>query len=229
MYSLEPASSIAGLITMSTRYALAAVEHLARRHFLASRKGAADATAFEQIRQQNIFEVLEYLSWKHVWDGNDEPIEVRGLLPVRVYLPEEDTRAQEGIARAINHLAAAFDLETVFEFREVRGSWLKTWFMNVREAAATADVAERLRKLERALELQATDLPAAQTHAVQDLLEALRLTPSAFIQIGPLLIVKQPAADFRVRTMTPDDLARLELNPALISSGGVADQAPAFS
>jgi len=229
MYSLEPALSIAGLITMSTRYANAAVEHLARLHFLASRKGAADATPFEQIRQQNIFEVLEYLSWKHVWDGNDEPIEVRGLLPVRVYLPEEDAQAQDSIATAINNLAAAFGLEIAFEFREVRGFWLKTWFMNVREAPSIADVAERLRKLERAVELRAADLPAAQAHAVKDLRKALRLTPSAFIQIGLLLIVKQPGADARVKTMTPDDLARLELNPSLISSGGVAGQPPAFS
>jgi len=214
---------------MSTRYAIAAVEHLARRHFLASRKGAGDATPFEQIRQQNIFEVLEYLSWKHVWDGNDEPIEVRGLLPVRVYLPEEDAQAQDSIATAINGLTAAFGLEIAFEFREVRGVWLKTWFMNVREAPAIADVAERLRKLERAVELQAADLPAAQMRAVKDLRKALRLTPSAFIQIGLLLIVKQPGADVRVNTMTPDDLARLELNPSLISSGGVAGQPPAFS
>jgi hypothetical protein len=149
MYSLAPAISIAGLITMSTRYAIAAVEHLARRHFLASRKGAGDATPFEQIRQQNIFEVLEYLSWKHVWDGNDEPIEVRGLLPVRVYLPEEDAQAQDSIATAINDLTAAFGLEIAFEFREVRGVWLKTWFMNVREAPAIADVAERLRRTGR--------------------------------------------------------------------------------
>jgi hypothetical protein len=213
---------------MSTRYAIAAVEHLARRHFLASRKGASDATPFEQIRQQNIFEVLEYLSWKHVWDGNDEPIEVRGLIPVRVYLPEEDPQAQDSIARAISHLAAAFDLEIAFEFREVRGSWLKTWFMNVREAPSAADVAERLRKLERAVELEAADLPAAQTHAVKDLRKALRLTPSAFIQVGLLLIVKQPGSDVRVKTLTPDDLGRLELNPSLISSGGLEGQ-PAFS
>jgi hypothetical protein len=214
---------------MSTRYAIAAVEHLARRHFLASRKGAGDATPCEQIRQQNIFEVLEYLSWKHVWDGNDEPIEVRGLLPVRVYLAEEDPRAQDSIARAINNLAAAFELEIAFEFREVRGSWLKTWFMNVREAPSAADVAERLRKLERAVELQAADLPAGQTHAVRDLRKALRQIPNAFIQIGLLLIVKQPGSDFRVRTLTPDDMARLELNPSLISTGGAGDQPPAFS
>jgi hypothetical protein len=214
---------------MSTRYAIAAVEHLARRHFMASRKGTGDATPFEQIRQQNIFEVLEYLSWKHVWDGNDEPIEVRGLLPVRVYLPEEDAQAEAGIAGAINNLAAAFDLEIAFEFREVRGSWLKTWFMNVRAAPATADVAERLRKLERAVELQAADLPAAQAHAVKDLRQALRLTPGAFIQIGLLLIVKQPGADVRVATMSPDDLARLELNPSLLASDGFAGQTAAFS
>lgn len=214
---------------MSTRYAIAAVEHLAQRHFLASRKGAGEPTAFEQIRQQNIFEVLEYLSWKHAWDGYDEPIEVRGLLPVRVYLPEDDPQAQDGIVRAINRLATAFDLEIAFEFREVRGSWLKTWFMNVREAPSSADVAERLRKLARAVQLQAADLTAAQTHAVQDLLEALRRTSAAFIQIGLLLIVRQPGADIRVKTMSPDDLAQLESNPSLISSGTVAGQPSAFS
>jgi hypothetical protein len=214
---------------MGTRYANSAVEHLARRHLLASRKSANDATPFEQIRQQNIFEVLEYLSWKHVWDGNDEPIEVRGLLPVRVYLPEEDSQAHGSISSAIKNLAAAFDLEIAFEFREVSGFWLKTWFMNVREAPSPTDVAERLRKLERAVELQAADLPAAQAHGVKDLRKALRLTPSAFIQIGLLLIVKQPGSDVRVKTLTPDDLARLELNPSLISSGGVAGQPPAFS
>ena len=64
---------------------------------------------------------------------------------------------------------------------------------------------------------------------VKDLRKALRLTPSAFIQIGLLLIIKQPGADVRVKTMTPDDLARLELNPSLISSGGVAGESPAFS
>jgi DNA-binding HxlR family transcriptional regulator len=214
---------------MSTRYSLAAVEHLARRHFLASRKGAGDATPFEQIRQQNIFEVLEYLSWKHVWDGHDEPFEVLGLLPVRVYLPEEDRQTEDSVARAINSIAAAFELDIAFEFREVRGSWLKTWFMNVRDALSSRAVAERLQKLERAVQLRGADLPQAQAHAVQSLLSALDLTPSAFVQVGLLLIVKQPEAGIRSRTMTPDDLARLELNPSLISTGGVGGQLPAFS
>jgi hypothetical protein len=195
-------------MTMSTRYAMAAVEHLARRHFLASRKAAGEPTPFEQIRQQNIFEVLEYLSWKHVWDGNDEPFEVQGLIPVRVYLPEEDQQAQADIAAAITHLAAAFDLEIAFEFREVRSSWLKTWFLNVHGAVSALEVAQRLTKLEGP--------------AVTELLRASGAARNAIIQMGPYLIIKRPtpgAGGLHVRTLTPDDLARLELNPSLIVSG----------
>jgi hypothetical protein len=110
--------------------------------------------------------------------------------------------------------------------QKFRGSWFKTWIMKVRRAASAPEVAERLKKLERALELKAVGLPQAQVdgkqaHAVAELLRALRSTPTACVQVGPLLIVKQPAAKghaIYVRALTPDDMRKLESDPSALTS-----------
>lgn len=189
---------------------------------------ARPPTSKERMREQNMLEALKYLHREQFLDGRDNTIDVARLVPVRVWLPHADKESEEKIQAAIDQIVDSFGLLISHEFPEIRGSWFKTWIMWVRRAASTPEVAERLRKLERALELKALDIPQAQVdgkqaHAVAELLRALQSTPSARIQIGPLLIVKQPAAKghaIYVRTLTPNDMLKLESDPSEFTSTG---------
>jgi hypothetical protein len=198
------------------------------QNMLLSEDALYDPAPTEIVRRQTMLEALQYLQWRHGYEGRSGEFEVSGLLPVRVYLPSENKQSEQKIIAAINQMAAAFGLEIAFEFREVRGSWFKTWIMRVRRTMSTPEVAERLRKLERAVELKALHLPQAQVdekqaHAVAELLRAVGSTPNAVIQVGPLLIVKQPSANggaISVRTLTPEDMIKFETDPTLIASSG---------
>jgi hypothetical protein len=177
------------------------------------------------VRRQNVPRALKYLIWKQIEDNGTTDMEVAGLLPVRVYLPREDNKTERQILEAIDGLTAGFGLEVLLEFQEVRGSWFKTWIMNVRRAASAPEVADRLQKVERALELKVLGLPQAQVdakqaHAVAELIRALARTPEAFVQIGALIIAKHPSVNggaVCVRTLTPEIVDRLEADPTLLS------------
>jgi len=188
-----------------------------------------------QAREQNIRQALKYLIVQEFEDtamATDHmsplPSDLEAateLLPVRVYLPKEDRAVERQLLSAIEQLSEALELDVVLDFREVRRSWFKTRIMKFRRFLSTPQVAERLQKLERAIELKGLDIPqsqvdAKQAHAVSEILRALAKTPEALVQIGALVIVKHPSVNggvVCVRTLTPDIMDRLESDPSLLS------------
>jgi len=101
------------------------------------------------------------------------------------------------------------------------------WFARSREALSQPEVIERLAKIEQAIELQYVGKPQAEIDnslatAVAELIQSLRETTAAAIQIGSLLIIKLPnereGSKILVRHLTADELMVLHKDPELLAT-----------
>lgn len=148
------------------------------------------------------------------------------FVPLRVYLSDTPNGAVEDLSRAIGSVLDAFGFEVADEFPPVRGSWFKKWFVKTTEVMTQPEVAERLEKLERALELKGLGQPQAeidakQAAAVAQLMKAVKDVPTAAIQAGSILLIKLPSRNgpiIQVRTLTQTELIHLENNQKLLAS-----------
>jgi hypothetical protein len=143
---------------------------------------------------------------------------------IRAYLGDDDPAKADQFARAIALFKEALDLVVVDDPPAESGSWWKRWMTTTRDIASQPEVAERLRKAERALELQAlhktqAEVDKNQAEAAQALIQSLEGIGNAAIQVGSLLIVKtssEKGAQLAVRTLTQNQLALLEKDPSLL-------------
>jgi len=149
------------------------------------------------------------------------------FLPLRVYTATDDADATLAISEAVEQLIASFDVEFAHEFPAESGSWFKRWFGRTRDAVAQPEVASRLKKLERALELETLQknqsaIDKNQAEAAAALLDALGSTDEAVCQIGSILLVKiiGPTGKPQVftRTLTQEELLFVERNPEALKS-----------
>jgi len=148
------------------------------------------------------------------------------FLPLRAYLSEVHGDTVEDISQAIGSVLEAFGFEIADEFPAEHGSWYKKWFAKTTEVMTQPEVAERLAKLERALELKGLGRPQAeidekQAAAVSHLITAVKDTPNAAIQVGSILLIKLSGpngAAIKVRTLTQMELIHLENNQSLLDS-----------
>jgi hypothetical protein len=148
------------------------------------------------------------------------------FLPVRIYLSDGSDDAVEGISDAVDGVLNAFGFEITDEFPTIRGSWFKKLFAKTADAATQPEVAERLQKIERAIELRGLGQPQAeidlkQAEAVAKLMEAVRDVPLAAMQTGSILVIKVPGpngAMVQARTLSQLELIHLENNQELLTS-----------
>ena len=148
------------------------------------------------------------------------------IIPLRVYLSDEGRHTVDGVSRAIQDVVKEFGLELADEFPAIRGSWFKKWFVQTADAMTQPEVADRIKKIERALELKGLAQPQAeidekQASAAAKLMEALKDTPNAAIQVGSILLIKRltdTGSTVQIRTLTPAELMHLENNQALLMS-----------
>nr|WP_294512068.1 hypothetical protein [uncultured Rhodopila sp.] len=153
-------------------------------------------------------------------------VKLSRFLPLRVYLSEASGTAVESVSQAIKGLLDAFGLEFADEFPAIYGSWFKKWFAKTSEAMTQPEVAVRLKKLERAVEMRGlgqlqAEIDERQAAAAAQLIGALKDTPVAAVQVGSILIIKLPSANgpmTQVRTLTQAELMQLENNQALLTS-----------
>lgn len=133
------------------------------------------------------------------------------FVPLRVYLSSGGADEIEAVSGAIDSLLAAFGFSISDDFPPIKGSWWKRWFAKTKEVATQPEVAERLEKVERALELKGLHAPQAaadqlQASAVAKLIKSLDTVPRAALQVGSILLVKLPSANgeanVHVRTLT---------------------------
>jgi nucleoside 2-deoxyribosyltransferase len=147
----------------------------------------------------------------------------RQAVPIRAYLADDDPKKAEQFAKAIALFKEALDLVVVDDPPAESGSWWKRWLTTTRDLASQPEVAERLRKAERALEMQTlhkvqSEVDKNQAEAAQALIASLAGIDNAAIQVGSLLIVKtttEKGPKLAVRTLTQNQLSLLEKNSDL--------------
>lgn len=148
-------------------------------------------------------------------------------LPLRVYLSDADQQKVLSVSRAVTHLASTFGFSIADDFPSESGSWWKKWFVRTKEAVTQPEVVERVKKLERALELQGIHKPQSEVtkneaEAVAALLKAVENVPSAAVQAGAVLLIKttdtKGSACVQVRTLSQRELGHLERNQRLLAS-----------
>lgn len=153
--------------------------------------------------------------------------QITRYVPARIYFsdPVPDRTTIERITRSLQRLLEVQDFETSDELPEEGGSfWQDLWFKTKR-FVTHKDVQDRLKNTERALELVYLDKPQAeanehQANAAASLIQSLKETSTACIQVGSLLIVKasNPDGDSAIvaRTLTPTELKNLEENQGML-------------
>ncbi len=147
------------------------------------------------------------------------------FIPLRAYLSESSDRIDE-VSREITDLVEAFGFQIADDFPPTQGSWFKKWWVKTAEVASQPEVAERLAKIERALELKGLGQPQAeidakQADAVSKLIKTTKDFPNVAMQIGSILFIKvtkdcQPM--IQVKTLTQNELIYLESNQNLLAS-----------
>ena len=151
---------------------------------------------------------------------------VTRFLPMRAYLSDIPANGLSAFTEAIDNLIETFGFEVSDEFPEICGSWFKKWFVRTKEVASQPEVADRLAKIERALEMKGLATPQAeidskQASAVAALTTSLANVPTAAIQVGSILYLKLTIDDQAVvqaRTLTQRELIVLENNQDLLNS-----------
>ncbi len=146
------------------------------------------------------------------------------LLAIRAYISDDDPEKAEQFAKAISLFKEALDLVVVEDPPAEKGSWWKSWVTNTKEAVSQPEMAERLRKTERAIEMQIlhktqSEVDKNQAEAVSALVSSLENVGDAAIQVGSLLIVKttnNQGASVAVRTLTQNQLSLLEKDPSIL-------------
>lgn len=149
------------------------------------------------------------------------------FIPIRVYLSEGDSKRTQSVSNAIRQLLDTYGFSVSDDFPEESGSWWKKWFAKTREVATQPEMIERLKKIERAVELQGLHKPQSEINrneaeAVAALLKAVESVPMAAIQAGAILLVKTNSPNMgpcvQVRTLTLRELTLLERNQKLLAS-----------
>jgi hypothetical protein len=196
------------------------------------RTGLSEETRWRDIERQLRHRLAAHLrNRRHVLADNAPPATALTTTPypalaiqrpfaVTVYLAEDDDH--HAVQEALGDLLAAFDFDVVDSLPPLRGSWYRDFIASSRRALTSRELGERLRKVERGIELQLlhkhqAEIDSMQGDAVAKLLTALEHTPDALVQIGSVLLVKVDGVP-AVRNLTHVELRHLEDNPRLLTS-----------
>jgi len=185
------------------------------------------ANSIEKIEKKQRLtekELHNYLIYQYLGE-NLNRIKLDRFIPVRVYLSDESEASVRKVSSAIDRLLSAFGFEFSDDFPAENGSWWKKWFAKSKEVATQPEVADRLEKIERALELKGLHQPQAeidkaQAEAIAALTVAIKDIPNVAIQAGSILLVKTTDANqgpcLQVRTLSTKELIYLENNQHLL-------------
>lgn len=137
--------------------------------------------------------------------------------PARIYTSQSD--AGKVVEKCLRDVVDAFGMEVVYEFPVLHGSWFREFILRMKDSTALPSRDEQLNLLRRALEMQVLDRPQAQiditqSQAVANLVIAFEKTPSAIVQVGSVLLIKNHDVTI-VRNLTQLELAYWERNPGL--------------
>lgn len=149
------------------------------------------------------------------------------FIPVRLHLVEGPPANAQRLTEAVAFFLDAIGFDISDEFPAELGSWIKRFFAKSQEVMSQPEVAQRLEKVERALQLRGLDAPQAEVDSkyvegTAKLIEASAGVDHAAIQIGSLLFIKtkHPAGGsiVQVLKLNQDQLLALEKNQAWLNT-----------
>ncbi|WP_250035213.1 hypothetical protein [Paractinoplanes maris] len=142
---------------------------------------------------------------------------------VEVYLDTDDENVQQTVLAAVDAFVDAAGFDGPFDVEVRRGSIFRRSRAFLRKGADAAELPQRLAKVERALELKylekdQAEVDAAQSGAVQQLLDSLSGVPQACLRVGSIFLVKFEDARgpvVLVRTLSQLEMHALERFPEI--------------
>lgn len=147
-------------------------------------------------------------------------------VPARIYFAESvSSDDRSAVVSALDDLMREAGLDLTEQLPDEEGSWWKRLIFRTKTALNQDEVQMRLRKAERAVEAHYLAKPEAEANNLQAsgaaaLIAALAATENAAIQVGSLLIIKVTDTAGKcivlARTLTPDELKRLEENQSIL-------------
>ena len=150
-------------------------------------------------------------------------------VPIRVFLQEGSLDDEIRLKEAIKKLCETINVEIDRDLPAVEGSLWKTTYAKTKDAVTHPEVSERLKKLERAVELEALDKKQALVdkdlaQAVKTLLDSVQNTPNAVFQIGSILILKLTDDDHGERvitvSLTQEQMIVINQKPSMLTQPG---------
>jgi hypothetical protein len=148
------------------------------------------------------------------------------FIPVRLHLVEGPPASSERLTEALSFFLETIGFAVSDEFPAEFGSWIKRFFAKSEDLMSQPEVAQRLEKVERALQLRGLDVPQAEVdskyaEATARLIEATAGVDHAAIQIGALLFLKTKRANgasgVQTLKLSQDQLLALEKNQAWLN------------
>lgn len=152
-------------------------------------------------------------------------IPIHRLIIIRVYF--QTTKERKLVIKIINDIFNILYLEISDEFPFQDGSIFKEVIGKTTELLTQPQVDERLKKLERSLEVYALHQPQAEidknkAEAVSQLITSLSNVSSVEMQIGSLILIKltdeHGASHIQVKQLTQKELMFLEKHPIILKN-----------
>lgn len=144
-----------------------------------------------------------------------------GTVSVDAYLDTDDQSVQQNVLAVLDVVLDAMGFDGPFDIEVQAGSIFRRPRAALKKGIESAELPQRLAKVERALELAYLDrhqaeVDATKAAAVQQLLESLENVPQACIRIGSILLLK--FEDSRgpvvlIRTLSQLEIHALERYP----------------
>jgi len=152
---------------------------------------------------------------------------MKRYIPARIYIsdPVPSSEMLSVIKDSLSKFVHSLGFDLNDDLPDETGSWFKKFFFKTKDALTQDEVLERVKDAEEALKIKHLKKPQAeankaQAEATSALIQALKDTPAACVQVGSLLLVKAPNnkgdSGIFVRTLTPFELKELEENQSIL-------------
>lgn len=144
-------------------------------------------------------------------------------ITVAAYLGSDNTEAIDAVLRHVDDLVLALGYGKPQDLTIERGSIFRRSWSKAKETLTSAEMKERLAKVERAVEVQGLLLPQAEvdlkiSQAVSGIIANLANIPSACIRAGSILLVKYQTDDgpmILTRNLSIHEIRTLERFPGI--------------
>ena len=184
-----------------------------------------DQVAALNAEQKKIKETQHEMFKADLFDIDLKTSSMHRFLPVSIY--HDGPQADEGaIVWAVASALRLVRFDAFLEYPAEQGSILKRFVGRSMAALTDKEVTDRMRKIERAAELQILDRPTAsitkeEAEAASALIGAMKDCNNAIQQIGSLLIIKRThperGAELFTKSLSRHEQAYLDEHPSLLA------------